>query len=165
MAAVDRLEGADQLDGGVGGFGDGAGGIQFGGGEVAVGADEVLVVASETGDGFDGRLRFGEARAGRARHGERGDVERVDGGAGALRIEPVGEDAVEDLRGQELDGSAVLEERHGDILGVGQGGAAVAIVGEAEMESADDVVFAALSIDGESAAVGPVEGRGLGVLG
>lgn len=165
MAAVLRLEGAEQRVRGFGGFGDGTGGVEFGRGEVAVGGDEVLVVATDGGDGLLGfRLGFGETWARRALNGERGDVEPVEGGASAFGIEAVGEDAVDDLRGEELDGGAVFEEGHGNILRLGQGRAAVAVVGEAEMESADDIVFAALAIDAEGAAARAVGGHGLRAL-
>jgi hypothetical protein len=92
-------------------------------------------------------------------------VEGVEGGAGAERIDAEREDALEDLRGHELDGGVVLEERNGDVARLGQGGAAIAVVGEAEVESAEDFVFAAVAVDGEGAALGPVGGGSLGESG
>jgi hypothetical protein len=77
----------------------------------------------------------------------------------------MGKNAVEDLGGHEHDGGAVLEEGNGDVARLGEGGAAVAVVGEAEVESAEDFVFAAVAVDGEGAALGPVGGGSLGESG
>jgi hypothetical protein len=169
MAVVEGLKGIEQFAEGLVGRGNGAGGIEGRGGEVAIDTDEVLVIAAEAVDGIGGGLGFGRGGGGGGRdlpgQGEGGDVEGVEGGAGAERIDAEREDALEDLRGHELDGGVVLEERNGGVARLGQGGAAIAVVGEAEVESADDFIFAAMAVGGEGAALGALGGRGLGATG
>jgi len=146
-------------------------GIQFGAEriglrEIAVGADESFMVVAETGDLLVGDGRgggyacFGSGRGGMffaaIFDGDNvgGDLEVVDGGACADGVELVGEQAVGDLGEHEGDGGIVLKERDGDVFGVGEGGIAVVIVLEAEVDAVDGVVFAAMAADGESAAAG-----------
>jgi hypothetical protein len=82
----------------------------------------------------------------------------------------VGEEAVDDLGGDEADGGVIFKERDGDLGGVREGGMAVAGVGVAEVGVVEGIVFAAPAFDGEGAALGRgfgvrVEGGGIGVEG
>lgn len=155
IATALGLEGFEELANGIDGLGDGAGGVEGWGGKVAVGADEVLVVAGEAADGFFGGFGWiGRRESGETGEGESGNAQGGEGDAGTGGIELMGEDAVQDLGGHELDGGAVLEEGDGDVARLGEGGAAVAVVGVAEVEVAEDLVFAAVAVDGQGAALG-----------
>lgn len=165
VATVDGFEGLEEFADGMDGLRDGAGGIEGGFGEVTVGADEILVIAGEAADGIVSRLGssgIGVGRRDGTRESERGDAQGGDGNAGAKGIEAVGEEAVEDLCGHETNGGVVFKEWNGDLARLGEGGMAIAIVGVAEVESAEDVVFAAVAVDGEGSALRPFGGCGLG---
>jgi hypothetical protein len=130
-----------------------------------VGADEGFVIDADAVDGFAGRL--GVFEAGGAREGEGGDLGGPDGGAGAGRVELVGEEAVGHLGHKELDGGGVLEEGDGEVVGIGEGGKAVVVVGVAEVEAVecDAAAAAAVGADGAALGFGLVTGCRLRVTG
>jgi hypothetical protein len=95
---------------------------------------------------------MGRRKAGRARQSRGGDLESVEGDAGAIELEFVGKEAVDDLGEDELDGGVVLEEGNGDVGGVGELGGAVTGVGEAEVGAVEGIAFAAFAGGGEGSA-------------
>jgi hypothetical protein len=119
---------------------------------VRVGADEGFVIDADAVDGFAGRL--GVFEAGGAGEGEGGDLGGPDGGAGAGGVELIGEQAVGDLGHEELDGGGVFEEGDGDVIGIGEGGKAVVVVGVAEVEAAEDGAATAAAVSPDGAALG-----------
>jgi hypothetical protein len=106
-----------------------------------------------------GGRRWERRKAGGAR--QRGDHELkgIERGASAVEVEFMGEEAVDDLGGDELDGGMVFEEGNGDVGGMGKLGLAVTRVGEAEVGAIEGIAFAALARGGEGSATG----RGLGL--
>jgi hypothetical protein len=118
-AMAGGLKRIEQLAGGVRRLGDGAGGVERRLVEVAVGADVVFVVAAEVADGLLGNLGLSLfRRSGRPVEtwdGEGGDAQSGESDAGAEGVDALGENAVEDLGGDELECGAVLDERNGDV--------------------------------------------------
>jgi len=160
-AVVLRVEGVEEFADGFDRLGDRTGRVELGLVEIAVGADEVFVIAGDVADGVARAvIWFGDAGPG-ARQGHGGDAQDGGGGAGGVVIEGAGEDPVKDLRGHELDGGSVFQEGDRDAARVGQRGAAVAVVGEAEVESADNFVFAAVAAGSEGAALRALGGNGV----
>lgn len=139
--------------------------------EGAIGGDEAFVVEGKLVDLVCGSCRGADSRIGMraviragigwriegreargAGQGRVDDLEGVEGGAGAIDFELMGEEAVNDLRADELNGGVVFDERNGDVGGVGQLGMAVMRVGVAKVGMVEGIVFAAAAVGGESAA-------------
>ena len=123
-----------------------------GGGGVGVGADESVVIETDAVDGLAERLVACEA--GGAGEGIGGDLGGPDGGAGADGVEGMGEEAVDDLGHDELDGGVVFEQGDGDVVFVGEGGMAVVEVVVAEMEAIEGEAAAAVAVGFDGAAMG-----------
>jgi hypothetical protein len=130
-----------------------------------VGGDERFVIETDAVDGI--ALGLGFFEAGGAREGVGGDLGGPDGGAGAGGVELVGEQAVGDLGHEDLDGSRVLKEGDGEVIGIGEGGKAVVVVGVAEVKAieSDASAAAAVSADGAALEFGVVTGDRLQVTG
>ncbi len=145
--------------------------VRIGGGLVAVGGDGAVFIEGEGVDlgGGGVGVGFGGEAGGTGERGS-GDLEGVEDGAGAIGLNVVGEESVDDLGGDEADGGVIFKEGDGDLGGGGEGGMAVAGVGVAKVGVVEGIVFAAPAFDGEGAALGRgfgvrVEGGGIGVEG
>jgi hypothetical protein len=86
------------------------------------------------------------------RQGEGGDLAGVEDFAGAVGVESVGEEALGDLGGDDLDGVEVFEERDGDARAFGTDGEAVFGMRDAEVMTAQGAFAALEAADGEGAA-------------
>ena len=74
-------------------------------------------------DGLEGGFGFGACGGGlRAGQVQAGDLEAIEQQAGAARVELVGGDALQDFADGELDGGAVLGERHFELRAAGRAG-------------------------------------------
>jgi hypothetical protein len=128
-----------------------------GGGGAGLGGAEELAVGrlKDFGDGLGGdcRLLRGPG-AGGAREGEGRDLAGIEDFAGADGIDGSGEDALGDLRGDELDGIAVGDERDDDVGAGGADGMAVPAVLVAEVLADERALPAREAADGEIAAEG-----------
>ena len=111
----------------------------------------------------EGRLVSGLETRG-TRQGEGGDLAGVEDFAGAVGVESVGEEALGDLGGDDLDGVEVFEERDGDARAFGTDGEAVFGMRDAEVMTAQGAFAALETADGEGAAAAG-SGSGLRVRG
>lgn len=128
--------------------------------EAGVGAD-IFDRAEETavggledfGDGLgEGLLLLGGLEARGARHGVGKDLAAVEELAGAAGVDSFGEDALEHLGGEDLDGVEVFEEGDGDIGTMGKDGATVLRVADTEVLTTEGGGAALASGNGEGAA-------------
>lgn len=135
------------------GFEDGVGAVPGkGGAEVlAVGAGE------DFGDGLFGGGRLLEG--GRTADGEGGASAAVEHAVGAGGFDGAGEEALHNLRVDELDAGHVIEKGDGDGGAGGEDGEAIVLVVVAEVVAEEGAIVAGDAFDGEAAAAAEV-GRG-----
>jgi hypothetical protein len=123
-----------------------------------VGTEEVTVeIGFGLGDGLvDDGLFVGRFGARGAREGAGGDLGGVEDFAGAPGVEGIGEEALDDLGGDEANGFEVFHEGDGDAGAGGADGEAVAEVADAVDFAVHGAAFAWESTDGEGAALAAV---------
>jgi hypothetical protein len=122
-------------------------------------------------DGLEGGFGFGAAGGGlRAGQVQAGDLEAVEEQAGAARVELVGGDALQDLADGELDGGAVLGDRHLELRAAGLAGGelgwphglARGVVEVAKFFATEAWALAAAAVGEDVAAAEAGFGRGCG---